>query len=162
MRCAYFAVFTILVVPTARAQVPDAIAAPGQTVVAHYHAEGAQIYECKPDGAGKLIWQFREPIATLMADGQTIGRHYAGPSWELADGNAVTGKASANAAGATSSDIPWLRLDVLVHRGTGRLDSVSTVQRIETKGGVAPATCTTVATFLDVPYSAEYVFLRRP
>ena len=162
MRSLYCAVFTLLIVATAHAQTPDAIAAPGQTIVARYHAEGAQVYECKADGNGKLVWQFREPVATLMADGKTIGRHYAGPSWELADGNAVVGKTSANAAGATPGDIPWLRLDVLAHRGTGLLDTVSTVQRIETRGGVAPATCAAVATFLDVPYSADYVFLRRP
>ena len=53
---------------TASAQVPDAIAAPGETVVATFHAEGAQIYDCKPDAGGKPTWQFREPIATLLAD----------------------------------------------------------------------------------------------
>jgi hypothetical protein len=61
----------------ASAQVPDAIAAPGETVVATLHAEGAQVYECKADAGGKLVWQFREPIATLLLDGKTVGRHYA-------------------------------------------------------------------------------------
>ena len=64
----------------ASAQVPDAIAAPGETVVATLHAEGAQVYECKADAGGKLAWQFREPIATLLLDGKTVGRHYAGPT----------------------------------------------------------------------------------
>jgi hypothetical protein len=32
---------------SALAQVPSALAAPGQIAVATYHAEGAQIYECK-------------------------------------------------------------------------------------------------------------------
>jgi hypothetical protein len=61
------------------APVPDAIAAPGETVVATFHAEGAQVYDCKPDASGKLAWQLREPIATLLRDGVTMGRHYAGP-----------------------------------------------------------------------------------
>ncbi len=62
-----------------RAQVPDAIAAaPGEAVMLTLHAEGAQIYECKSDGGGKLVRQFREPIAALMVDGKTIGRHFAG------------------------------------------------------------------------------------
>src|SRR5262245_61673676 len=73
----------------AHAQVPDAIAAPGETMVTTIHAEGAQVYECKADAAGKLSWQFREPIATLIADGKTVGRHYAGPSWELTDGSLI-------------------------------------------------------------------------
>jgi hypothetical protein len=59
---------------------PEAIAAPGQTVVLSTHAEGAQVYECKAGPDGKLSWLFREPIATLMADGKTVGRHYAGPN----------------------------------------------------------------------------------
>ena len=69
---------------------PDAIAAPGQTVVVTLHAEGAQIYDCKAGADGKLAWAFREPIATLLDNGKTVGRHYAGPNWELSDGSAVT------------------------------------------------------------------------
>ncbi len=34
-------------------------------------------------------WTFREPIATLLDDGKTVGRHYAGPNWEDNDGSAV-------------------------------------------------------------------------
>ena len=75
------------------------------------HAEGAQVYECKAGADGKLGWAFREPIATLMADGKTVGRHYAGPNWEHSDGSAVVGKAAGNAPGATPNDIPWLKLD---------------------------------------------------
>jgi Protein of unknown function (DUF3455) len=61
------------------------------SVMLTVHAEGAQIYECKANSGGKVVWQFREPIAALIADGKTVGRHYAGPSWEVADGSAVTG-----------------------------------------------------------------------
>src|SRR3954465_3906909 len=73
---------------------PDAVAAPGETVVLSVHAEGAQVYECKAGTDGKLAWAFREPIATLLSDGKTIGRHYAGPNWEHADGSAVAAKAA--------------------------------------------------------------------
>src|SRR5215813_6869341 len=83
----------------ASAQVPDAIAAPGETAIVTLHAEGAQVYECKAGSDGKLAWAFREPIATLLLDGKTVGRHYAGPNWEHADGSAVVGKAVANVAG---------------------------------------------------------------
>src|SRR5947199_662581 len=81
----------------AHAQVPAAIAAPGESAVATWHAEGAQVYECKAGTDGKLAWAFREPIATLLLDGKTVGRHYAGPTWEHADGSAVVGKAAGNA-----------------------------------------------------------------
>ena len=87
------------------------------------HAEGAQIYECKAGSDGKLAWAFREPIATLLADGKTVGRHYAGPNWEHSDGSAVVGKAIGNAPGATANDIPWLKLEVTSRRGSGVLTS---------------------------------------
>jgi hypothetical protein len=151
----------ILPLPMARAQLPEAIAAPGETVVATIHAEGAQIYECKADAAGKLVWQFREPIATLLVDGKTVGRHYAGPSWELADGSAVVGKVSARAPGATPKDIPLLKLEAISHRGTGQLSGVTTIQRLNTKGGVAEGPCESAGAFLSVPYSADYAYLKK-
>jgi hypothetical protein len=145
----------------ARAQVPDAIAAAGETLVATAHAEGAQLYECKADATGKLAWQFREPIATLLIDGKTTGRHYAGPSWELADGSAVTGKVAGRAPGATPQDIPLLKLEVASQRGTGQLIGVAVIQRLNTKGGVVEGACAAAGAFLSVPYSADYAFYRK-
>jgi hypothetical protein len=146
---------------TASAQVPDAIAAPGESVIATFHAEGAQIYDCKADAGGKLIWQFREPIATLLVDGKTVGRHYAGPNWEASDGSTVTGKALANAPGTTASDIPWLKLEVTARRGSGTLAGVTTVQRINTRGGVMSGACERAGAYFSAPYAADYVFLRK-
>ena len=141
--------------------IPDAVAAKGETVMLTVHAEGAQVYDCKAGEGGKLTWQFREPIATLLRDGMTVGRHYAGPNWEASDGSAVTGKAVANVPGTTPSDIPWLKLDVVAKRGSGVLSNVTTVQRTNTHGGVANGLCDKAGTFYSVPYSADYVFLRK-
>ena len=140
---------------------PAAIAAPGEAVVLSLHAEGAQVYECKAGADGKLAWAFREPIATLMAEGKTVGRHYAGPSWEHIDGSAVVGKAVGNAPGATANDIPWLKLEVASHRGSGVLTPVTTVQRINTQGGKLDGACDKAGATKSAPYSADYVFLRK-
>src|SRR5437667_9343045 len=140
---------------------PDAILAPGETVVLTLHAEGAQIYECKAGADGKLAWAFREPIATLLLDGKTVGRHYAGPNWEHIDSSAVVGKAVGNASGATANDIPWLKLTVTSGRGTGILSGVTTVQRINTAGGKLEGDCDKAGTYRNAPYSADYVFLRK-
>jgi hypothetical protein len=145
----------------AETPLPDAIAAPGEAIVLTLHAEGAQVYECKSAADGKMAWAFREPIATLLADGKTIGRHYAGPNWEHSDGSAVTGKAAGNAPGATASDIPWLKLEVVSHRGSGVLSGITTVQRINTSGGKLEGTCDKIGSFKSAPYSADYVFLRK-
>ena len=150
-------------VVTAKAQtpLPDAIAAPGETVVLTVHAEGAQVYECKAGADGKLAWVFREPIATLFVDGKTVGRHYAGPNWEHIDGSAVTAKGVGNAPGGTADDIPWLKLQVTASRGNGILTGVTTVQRINTKGGKFAGPCEKAGSFWSAPYSAEYVFLKK-
>ena len=103
------------------APLPDAVAGPGQTLVATLDAEGAQVYQCQPDANGKLVWTFREPIATLLLDGKTVGRHYAGPVWELADGSQITAKVAGRAPAATPADIPLLRLEVSAQRGQGAL-----------------------------------------
>jgi hypothetical protein len=146
---------------TTAAELPAAVAAPGETVVLTTHAEGAQVYECKAGTDGKLAWAFREPIATVMADGKTVGRHYAGPNWEHVDGSVVTAKAAGNAPGATANDIPWLKLEVIAHRGNGVLSPVTTVQRINTVGGQLSGACDKVGTTRSAPYSADYVFLKK-
>lgn len=144
------------------AQVPDAIAAPQDvSLVATVHAVGAQVYECKFDTAGNLIWHFREPIATLLIDGKTVGRHYAGPNWEMTDGSAVRGKVAGHAPAATASDIPLLKLEVAMQHGAGQLAGVTTIQRINTKGGVSGETCDSFGAFLSVPYTADYAFYRK-
>jgi Protein of unknown function (DUF3455) len=145
----------------AETPLPDAIAAPGEAVVLSVHAEGAQVYECKAGSDGKSAWAFREPIATLLVDGKTVGRHYAGPNWEHIDGSAVVGKVTGNAPGASAADIAWLKLSVASQRGSGVLTGVTTVQRINTKGGKLDGACDKAGTFSSAPYSADYVFLRK-
>ena len=155
--------FFLGITMSAKAQtpLPEAIAAPGETVVLTVHAEGAQVYECKAGADGKLAWAFREPIATLFVDGKTIGRHYAGPNWEHIDGSAVVGKVSGNAPGATSDDIAWLKLQVVSSRGSGVLTGITTVQRINTKGGKIEGACDRAGSLKSASYSADYIFLRK-
>ena len=140
--------------------VPAAIAAPGEAIVVTLQAEGAQIFECKP-GAGGLSWAFREPIATLLLNGKTVGRHYAGPNWEHVDGSGVAGKVAASAPARSASDIPWLKLDATTRRGRGTLSGVNTIQRIDTRGGVHSGPCEKAGAYFSAPYSAVYVFLQK-
>ena len=151
----------LLVAGNAAAQMPAAIAAPDEATVVTLHAEGAQIYECKAGSDGKLAWTFREPIATLLLDGKTVGRHYAGPNWEHIDGSAVTAKAVANAPGKSAGDIAWLKLSASAHRGRGVLSGVTTVQRVNTKGGALAGACETAGALQGAPYAADYVFLQK-
>ena len=148
----------LIVTSGASAQMPDAIAASGEALVATIHAQGVQVYECKADASGALAWQFREPVATLIEDGKTVGRHYAGPNWEMTDGSAIVAKVAGRAPGTTANDIPLLKLDATSRRGAGRIAEVTTIQRINTNGGAAEGPCTTAGAFLSVPYAADYAF----
>jgi hypothetical protein len=80
--------------------------------------------------------------------------------WDHVDGSAVQAKIVADAPGASPDDIPWLRLDVISQTGDGALYGVTAVQRINTKGGMAQGLCEKAGSYLDVPYSADYVFWR--
>ena len=145
----------------AEAPLPEALAAPGETVVLTAHAEGMQIYECKAGTDGKLAWAFREPVATLIAGDKIVGRHFAGPTWQLSDGSAVVGQVVASTPGATAKDIAWLKLDVVSRRGSGLLSNVTTVQRIDTVGGKLDDACDRPGDSHSMPYTADYVFLRK-
>ena len=46
-------------------------------------------------------------------------------------------------------------------RGNGTLSQVTTVQRINTKGGVGRGPCDSAGAIRGVPYSADYVFLHK-
>lgn len=101
---------TVLLTTQVAAQTPPAISGRDGTELVTLHAEGAQLYECKADSgnkaqAGVLTWQFREPVATLILDGKSVGRHYAGPAWDYYDGSGVKGKVTTSMPGATPNDI---------------------------------------------------------
>ncbi|MDQ0356044.1 hypothetical protein J2S22_002982 [Rhodoplanes tepidamans] len=144
----------------ARAELPAAIEAPGLSPVLTVGAAGAQIYECKSGQDGKLAWTFREPVASLMRDGATVGRHYRGPTFEHQDGSAVVIKAVASAPSPDGA-IPWLKADAVEKRGAGVLADVVQVQRINTRGGVLQGACETPGAVQGAAYTADYVFLRK-
>jgi hypothetical protein len=143
-------------------QVPRELQPPaGEQLLVQVHAKGDQIYTCKADGA-QSSWALKEPDAQLFdKDGKPFGKHFAGPSWEAADGSLITGKAAANAPSPDADSIPWLLVRVVSRSGTGVLVPVTSLQRINTKGGKAPASgCdpTHVGQDIRVPYSADYLF----
>jgi Protein of unknown function (DUF3455) len=132
----------------------------GRTVAMTLRAHGVQIYECKAANGGALAWSFREPLATLIRDDGTIGRHFAGPSWQLTDGSGVTGKVVTQVAGETPHDIAWLGLDVASHIGSGAMSEITAVQRVNTRGGVFGGSCNQAGAIHLEPYSADYIFLK--
>lgn len=152
-------------VSAVRAPAQPLLATDKKTIIATLHAEGAQIYECKPDTSrpqsGALTWQFREPIATLMIGGQTVGWHSAGPRWDLVDGGRVKGRLVTGSPAPAANDIPWLELVVVDRDNKGILSEAVTVLRTNTKGGLAQGSCESEDKYLSIPYAADYLFLRK-
>jgi Protein of unknown function (DUF3455) len=67
----------------------------------------------------------------------------------------------ANAPSPDADSIPWLRISIVGHDGNGVLSRVTTVQRLQTRGGKAPAAGCDAAHLgqeARVPYSADYLF----
>ena len=60
-----------------------------------------------------------------------------------------------------AADIPLLKLAITSRRGYGGLCAATTVQRINTVGGRLTSACYKAGTYESVPYSADYVFLRK-
>jgi hypothetical protein len=142
------------------AAAPAAFDVAARTTILQVHAEGVQLYECKADAAGHTAWAFREPVATLIRGGETVGRHYAGPHWELTDGSLIKGKAAMSLPGADPDDAALLKLDVVENRGAGALKDATLVLRLNTHGGALQGDCAKGGAFRSVPYTADYLFLR--
>jgi len=131
----------------------------GDTLAFHVHASGDQVYTC--DGSQ---WTLTAPDARLFDEsGKQVGSHFAGPTWQGSDGSKVAGKAVANATPDPQS-IPWLLVTATDHAGEGTMKSISSIQRLHTKGGKPPAGgCDAARKGQQTrsPYTADYYFYRR-
>jgi hypothetical protein len=132
-----------------------------EQLLVQVHAKGDQVYTCASD-AGQFIWTLKAPDAQLFdKDGKPFGKHFAGPAWEANDGSRVTGKAVASVPSPDADSIAWLLVNVVSHEGKGVLSRATTIQRLNTKGGKAPASgcdASHVGQEVRAPYSADYLF----
>ncbi len=137
----------------------DSLAAPqGAEVVFRAYATGVQIYRWNG-----TAWGFVAPEATLFVDSHNrgyLGTHFVGPTWELSNGDFVKAAVQKRCP-AGDTNIPWLLLGVNAGSDQGPLGDVTHIQRLNTVGGIAPATPGAAAgEERRVPYTAVYVFFR--
>lgn len=150
------------------------------------HAFGTQNYICLPSATAPtgVAWTLAGPQANLFdRHDRQITTHFLSPNpdeagvaratWQDSeDTSAVWARAAAmtsDSAYVAPGAIPWLKLEVVGDaRGpnNGRTLTVATwIQRLNTTGGVAPATgCTASANIgarTFVPYTADYFFYRK-
>jgi Protein of unknown function (DUF3455) len=127
-------------------------------------ARGVQIYECraKKDDPRSTQWAFVAPQADLFdAQGRLVGKHYAGPKWESLDGSKVAGSVKASADAPRAAAIPWLLLTTRSEGPDGAFAKTTSIQRINTVGGLAPAaddcSTATLGKGARVDYTADYM-----
>lgn len=145
------------------------------------HAFGTQNYICLPSGSG-FAWTFFAPQATLFnrADQQVI-THFLSPNpseggtsrvtWQHSrDTSAVWGAVKeGDSVVVDPTAIPWLLVTVVGAQdgptGGHKLTPTTFIQRVNTVGGIAPATGCAAATDVGkkelVPYKADYVFYQK-
>ena len=147
------------------------------------HAEGTQNYVCLPVGS-EFGWVLYTPVATLFDDSdKQLTTHFftpnpfeAGtvrPTWQHSrDTSTVWAKlgppASSDPAYVAPGAVSWLLLDVVGSaagpNGGSALTAATHIHRVNTTGGVKPATgCSAAENVGDaaiVPYTADYYFYR--
>jgi len=80
--------------PRSTVKIPDTLK-PGanESLAMIVAAKGVQIYECRARRDSGSGYESAAPEADLFdANGNRIGRHYAGPHWESTDGSKILGR----------------------------------------------------------------------
>jgi hypothetical protein len=150
---------------TAPGPVPESLR-PGsdEVLVSRLSAAGTQNYECRAADGGST-WTLLGPEAELKDDaGKLVGHHYAGPTWESTDGSKVVAAVKTRADAPGGRSIPWLLLEAKTTSGAGVLSRVTSIQRTDTVGGLAPeAGCDAqhLGARQTTPYRAVYSFYAR-
>ena len=156
--------FVCLTAAAQMADVPEPLRVPaGHKMSMKAVGVGELTYECraKASDATAYEWVFVGPVAKLMdGSNKEIGKYYAGPTWEAMDGSKVTGKQVAIAP-AAPGNIPMQLVKAEPATGAGAMSGVTYIQRMNTKGGVAPAepcAAASVGAKRQVAYQADYLF----
>ena len=136
----------------------------GNTVAMQTVGAGDITYECrvKKDMAGQFEWVFVGPDAVLSdRSGKKVGKYYGPPAtWESNDGSKITATQLA-VSPASAGNIPFQLVKANPAMGSGAMNGVTYIQRVATKGGVAPATACgagNVGSKEVVKYQADYIF----
>lgn len=150
-----------------QASLPTAVQVPaGHKVAMETVGMGEIAYQCsaKKDMAGQFEWVFVGPDAKLNdRSGKQVGKYYGPPAtWESMDGSRLTATQIAVAPNGMGN-IPSQLVKANPAMGNGAMSGVTYIQRVDTRGGVAPATACTAGTAGAkemVKYQADYIFYK--
>lgn len=153
--------------PYDQAALPGPVQVPaGNRVAMETVGVGEITYECraKANVAGEYEWVFVGPDAKLMdRSGRQVGKYYGPPAtWENMDGSKVTATQVAVAPSMAGS-IPYQLVKANPAMGTGMMSGTTYIQRVATRGGVAPSMAcgaSNMGAKQVVQYQADYIFYR--
>jgi len=127
-------------------------------------ADGVQIYQCSALPAGGYAWVLTAPDVTLYDGTRSVARLASPNHWEsLEDRSSVSGIPRRMQA-AGGGNIPWELLGALPVGDEGMFAGVTSIQRVNTQGGAAPAGgCddTHVGEEARAAFTADYYFYKR-
>lgn len=151
--------------PSSQTALPMDVQVPmGHKVVMETVGTGDITYECKvkKDAPGQHEWVFGGPDAVLWdRHGKAVGKYYGPPAtWESNDGSRVTATQVAVSPAGTGN-IPLQLVKANPAMGQGAMTGITYIQRLATKGGVAPMTACGAGNLgakQKVTYQADYIF----
>lgn len=142
---------------------------------------GTQNYVCQPaPSIGKVAWTLFTPQATLFSDEQEqLITHFFSPNpvegsivrvtWQDSRDSSTVWARAIGSASVTPGAVAWLLLQEVGSQagptGGTTLSDTTFIQRLNTRGGLAPSTGCDLPTDIGnkafVPYTADYFFYKK-
>lgn len=159
-----------LALPAAAAVVEPAVAPPlqprpGETPAFMLRAHGVQVYQCQPlpGDPRAYTWLLVAPDATLSDGTGAVARLASPNQWESLQDRSSVSAVPLRMQEAGSGNLPWELLRAVPEGRTGLFAGVTSIQRVNTRGGVAPREgCdeSHLGREARVAFSADYYFYR--
>ncbi len=165
------AVGLALALPASALTEPAGLAAPLRVSATEAPAfmlsgDGVYVYQCRASltMANAYEWGFIVPDATLYEGSRSVARHSTVGIYEaISDRSSVSGIVrGTQPAGVTN--LPWVLIRAQPLSDSGIFAGVTSIQRVNTRGGAAPTTgcgADTEGTESRVAYKADYYFYKR-
>ena len=160
-----------LALPAAALTEPAGLAAPLRVSDAEspafvLNADGVYVYQCRQSLTVPTAyeWAFIVPDATLYDGNRSVARHSSAGIYEaLSDRSSVSGIVRGSQM-AGAANLPWVLIRAQPLSENGIFAGVTSIQRVNTSGGAAPATgcdANNEGAEARVAYRADYYFYKR-
>ena len=137
--------------------------APNEEAAFVLSSEGVHVFECKP-AVGGYAWAFVAPDVTLYEGGRSAATQTTPDQWDATSDRSSVSATVRSTQAAGPNALPWALMRAVPGSESGLFAGVTSIQRVNTSGGVAPATgcgASTAGSEARVPLTADYYFYKR-